>query len=58
MPQELLLRHAQSDGESGALNDFDRPRAKRGRHMPKDWEPPIAGCAKLLELRRPQRERG
>lgn len=31
MPRELLLlRHAKSDWESGALNDFDRPLAKRG----------------------------
>ena len=32
MPRELLLlRHAKSDWESGFLNDFDRPLAKRGR---------------------------
>ena len=31
MPRELqLLRHAKSDWETGALNDFDRPLAKRG----------------------------
>lgn len=27
----LLLRHAKSDWETGALDDFDRPLAKRGR---------------------------
>jgi len=32
MPRELLvLRHAKSDWDSGAADDFDRPLAKRGR---------------------------
>ncbi len=32
MPRELLiLRHAKSDWDSGAANDFDRPLAKRGK---------------------------
>lgn len=32
MPRELLiLRHAKSDWDSGAANDFERPLAKRGR---------------------------
>ncbi len=31
MPELLLLRHAKSDWQDPALDDFDRPLAKRGR---------------------------
>ena len=31
MKQLILMRHAKSDWQSGADNDFDRPLNKRGR---------------------------
>ncbi len=56
---EDLLRYLLGDEVKTPEEGKLLPTATVARlEMPKDWEQRTAGCAKLLELRRPRREKG